>query len=83
MECKGYNVCIDVNIRNTKNKKLLKKMEKEKKKYKQVAYKRSIKEISFGWIHKYPKLDRYVEKSVKSYAGLLLGYSLIVSKKLT
>ena len=40
-----------------------------------------IKEISFGWIHKYSKLDRYVEKLVKSYTVLLLlRYSLIVSK---
>jgi len=83
MKRKGYNIYTDVNIRNTKDEAILKEMEKDRRKYIKVQRKRAIKETSFGWIHKYPKLDRYVEKTIESYVGLLLlGYSLIVSKKI-
>lgn len=84
MKRKGYNIYTDVNIRNTKDKNKLEKIERDRKEYNKVKRKRAIKEISFAWIHKYPKLDRFVEKTVSSYAGLLLlGYSLVVSRKVT
>lgn len=83
MKRKGYKIYTDVNIRNTKNKDKLKQMEEDRKKYFKRVKKRAIKETSFGWIHKYPKLDRFVEKQISSYAGLLLlGYSLLVANKI-
>jgi ssDNA-binding Zn-finger/Zn-ribbon topoisomerase 1 len=80
---KGYTPITDVNIRNTKDELKKKKLEKERMKYSKVKSKRAMIEISFAWLHKYPKLNRYVEKTIKSYSGLLLlGASLTVAKKI-
>ena len=81
---KGYRPITDVNIRNTKNETKLKELKKRKRKYLKVASKRSSIERSYGWLHKYPKLDRCVEKKLNSYIGLLLlGLSITVSRKIT
>ena len=69
MKRKKYNIFTDVNIRNTQDKDKLEKIEKDKKKYDKVKRKRAIKEISFSWLHKYPKLNRFIEKKISSYAG--------------
>ena len=80
---KGYKPRTDVNIRNTKNKYKLKQLELRKREYNKARNKRAIIEISYSWIHKYPKLNRFVEKSIKSYVGLLLlASSKIVIKKI-
>lgn len=80
---KGYKPTTDVNIRNTKNKTKLKQLKLMKEKYLKVCKKRYIVEASFAWLHKFPKLDRFVEKTIKSYKGLLLlGSSITVSKKI-
>ena len=82
-EKKGYKVQTDVNIRNTKNEESLEELKIMKEEYLKIASERSTVERSFAWLHKYPKLDRFVEKTVNSYIGLLLlGASLTVSKKI-
>lgn len=74
----------DVNIRNTKDEIKLKEMKNIKRKYLKECRKRVSVERSFGWLHKYPKIDRYVEKKIGSYKGLLLlALSITVNKKLT
>jgi Transposase DDE domain len=80
---KGYKPITDVNKRNTNDETKLKQLEKRKRQYLKKCHKRSITETSFGWLHKYPKLDRFVEKTVKSYSGLLmLGLAITVGKKI-
>lgn len=79
----GYKTITDVNIRNTKDPIKLKKMKEDKKKYLKNAHKRAPIERFNGWMHKYPKLNRVVEKSVNSFLGLLLlGCALIVNNKI-
>ena len=80
---KGYTPITDVNKRNTKKKELLKIIENDKKKYQKIQGK-LLKVKNFNaWIKKYPKIDRLVEKSVKSFIGLLLlGCSMILINKL-
>jgi hypothetical protein len=74
---------MDVNKRNTKNKILLRKMDADKRKYRKIQNKRLVVENFNSWIHKYPKLDRVIEKSTKSFNGLLLlGCSILVNNKL-
>ena len=68
----------DINKRRTIDK------EKLKKKYLKESKRRAVIERSFSWLHKYPKLDRFIEKTIKSYAGLLLlGSSMIVAGKVS
>jgi hypothetical protein len=79
----GYKVTTDVNIRNTKDEDKLKILKKRKKIYLKTQNKRIVVERGFAWLHKYPKLNRFVEKTVKSFSGLLLlACSFIVSNKL-
>ena len=81
---KKYKPIIDVNIRNTKNAAKRKQLKKRKNEYIKVRNKRAKIEISYAWMHKYPKLDRFVEKTIKSYSGLLLlASAMIVNKKLS
>ena len=83
LEKRGYNVLTDANVGNTRNKQKLREIYKIKNKYRKSSKKRAIKETSFGWLHKYPKLDRYIEKTVSSYSGLLLlGYSITLIGKI-
>ena len=83
LQKKGYKVTTDVNIRNTKDPVKKKKLMKRKIKYLKCASKRSIIERSYAWIHKYSKLNRFIEKSIRSYTGLLLlASSIIVSGKI-
>ena len=70
---KGYIPRTDINIRRTKNEILLKFLNNEKKKYKKKQQKRLVIERCNAWIHKYPKLDRVIEKSIRSFNGLLLA----------
>lgn len=80
---KGYTPRTDINIRRTKNVIIIKYLTKEKRKYEKKQRKRLVIERCNAWIHKYPKLDRLIEKSLTSYNGLLLlGLSFIVSKKI-
>ena len=81
---KGYKSIIDVNQKNTKDEIKLKKQKKDKKEYLKNAKKRSVVEHLNAWHHKYPKLNRVIEKTIKSYKGLLLlGCSLIVKNKIS
>ena len=75
---------IDVNKRNTKDEEKLKVMEKDKKKYIKEGKNRYIVESFNSWIHKFPKITKVVEKSIRSFKGLiLLACSLIISNKIT
>jgi hypothetical protein len=79
----GYTPIMDVNKRNTKNRILLRKMNTAKRKYRKIQNKRLVVENFNSWLHKYPKLDRVIEKSTKSFRGLLLlGCSILVNNKL-
>ena len=80
---KGYKPIIDVNIRRTKNEKLLLKMKKDKILYEKNKNKRLAVERCNSWIHKYPKLTRVVEKTSSSFKGiLLLALSFTVNNKI-
>jgi hypothetical protein len=80
---KGYKVVTDVNKRNTKNEEKLKVLENMKRKYYKFQSKRIIVENSFAWMHRESKINRFIEKSIRSYAGLLLlSCSFMVNKKL-
>jgi Transposase DDE domain len=80
---RGYKGIIDVNPRNTKKPELLAKQKKDKEEYLENAKHRSTVEHLNAWHHKYPKLNRVIEKTVKSFKGLvLLGCSLIVRNKI-
>lgn len=84
LEKKGYNVITDVNIRNTKNKEKLEKMKEIKKNYLKRGKKRFVVEQFNAWIMKFPKIMRVVEKTIKSFEGLvLLACSLIIKNKIT
>jgi len=65
---KGYHPIIPYNLRNTKNKKLIKKLTSKEK---EIYRKRIIVEKYFSWIKTYPKIDKIHEKTKKSYMGLL------------
>jgi transposase len=60
---KGYTPITDVNKRNTKKQELLDKIDMDKKKYLKYQTKRNIIEHFNAWFHKFPKLDRVIEKS--------------------
>jgi len=56
---KGYHPIILYNLRNTKNKKLIKKLTTKEK---EIYRKRIIVENYFSWIKAYPKIDKIYEK---------------------
>ncbi len=73
----------DVNFRNTRNEEKIKELENQKKEYLKICKKRAIVENSYAWLKKYPKMNIVIEKTAKSYMGLvLLAYSLVVNNKL-
>jgi hypothetical protein len=81
---KGYTPVTDVNIRNTKDETKLKQLNKLKRRYLKTSKRRATVEHSFAWFHKYAKLNRFIEKTIKSYVGLmLLGCSIIANNKMT
>jgi transposase len=74
VEKEGYKVIIRPNNRNTKNKKKLRKLTPEEE---EIYKKRYGVEHSFSWLKANPKLNFVVEKSLKSFAGLVyLHYSV-------
>ena len=74
---------IDVNVRNTQNKDKLKNLKRQKNEYVKNSKFRNIIENSFSWLKKYPKMNVIVEKTGKSFFGLvLLAFSLTGSKKI-
>jgi hypothetical protein len=80
----GYTPITDTNKRNVKNPFLLKKIKKDKNKYIKKGVKRLVVERFNAWIHEYPKIDRFIEKSIESFKGLLLlACSLKVLRKIT
>jgi hypothetical protein len=83
MESKGYTVITDTNKRNVKNPQLLKKISQDKKKYLKTCNKRVVVERLNSWFRQTPKLDRVIEKTIRSYTGcLLLRLSFIGNDKL-
>ena len=76
---KGYIPIIAHNKRNTKNKKLIKTLNKKQEK---IYKKRIIIENFFSWIKKAPKIKHFYEKTVASYKGLLmLRIAIIIAKR--
>ena len=60
------------------NKKIKSLKKNQIKKYR----KRIIVENFFSWLKMFPKIDKYYEKTIKSYNGLLLlAVSIIIFKK--
>jgi len=81
---KGYDPIIDVNKRNTKDKVKIEKMKVDKMRYIKNSSNRLTVERFNAWIHKFPKITRVVEKTIKSFRGILmLACSVIVSHKIT
>lgn len=81
---KGYTPITDINIRNTKDPKKLSVLKKQKRTYKKSQNKRLKVENCNSWIKMYPKIHRFIEKSIRSYSGLLLlSFSILVSKRLS
>jgi hypothetical protein len=77
---KGYIPLIPQNKKNTKNKKLLRKFNKQEKK---VYKKRNIIENYHSWIKKFPKIKCLHEHKIEYYKGLLLlGISIIISRRI-
>ena len=80
---KGYTPITDVNYRNTKNLIKRRRLFKLKKQYNKVKYKRIKIENCNAWVKKYPKISRLIEKTIKSFSGLLLiALSLIAINKI-
>ena len=80
---KGYTPITDVNYRNTKNLIKRRRLFKLKKQYDKVKYKRIKIENCNSWVKKYPKISRLIEKTIKSFSGLLLiALSLIAINKI-
>ena len=80
---KGYTPITDVNYRNTKNLIKRRRLFKLKKQYNKVKYKRIKIENCNAWVKKYPKMSRLIEKTIKSFSGLLLiALSLIAINKI-
>jgi len=80
---KGYTPITDANIRNTQDEQKKKEIIKIKQKYKKYQKKRLKVENCNAWVKKYPKISRIIEKSVKSFCGLLLlALSFIANNKL-
>lgn len=77
---KGYSPIICPNRRNTKNKKLIRKLNvKQKKIYK----KRTIVENYHSWIKKFPKIHLLYEHNLENYKGLLLiAISIIIHRRI-
>jgi hypothetical protein len=83
MAKKGFKLYTDVNIRNTKNPEKLKILDAVKKEYKKRQSKRLVSEHCNAWIKQYPKMDKVIEKTIRSFVGLLLlSLSHIVSGKI-
>jgi hypothetical protein len=80
---KGYTPITDANMRNTKDAKKRKHIAKIKRSYKKYQVKRLKVENCNAWVKKYPKISRLVEKTIKSYRGLLLlALSFIANNKI-
>ncbi len=67
----------DVNKKNTKDEAKLKILIKQKRKYQNPAQrvkqkKRLVIERSFAWLKFYSKMNKVIEKTIKSFAGLML-----------
>lgn len=79
-KCKqnNYKPIIDYNKRNTKNKKLIKKLSKTEKK----IYKKRIKvENTFSLIKKYRRLDKILDSYLSTYKSFIyLGLLLLLKK---
>jgi DDE family transposase len=74
LKTEGYIPIISVNRRNTKSKQL-----KELSKREKIIYKKRLKvENYFGWIKRYPKIDKLYEKNIDNYYSLLLLVSAIL-----
>lgn len=69
---KGITPRIDGKYRNTRDPIKRAKITNDKKKYKKVSGKRMVVENCNSWIKMYPKIQRVIEKTIKSYKGLLL-----------
>jgi hypothetical protein len=82
IKAKKYIPIIPRNKRNTKDETILNDIEKHNQKISKQYKERHIIENAFSHLHKFPKLNRLVEKTISSYSGLLLlGFSLTVFKK--
>jgi len=82
-EKKGYIVKTSVNKRNTKDPIKLKKLNDRQGEYLEMAGNRATVESLNSWVKLWPKLDRHIEKTTKSYTGILfLRLSYIVAGKI-
>jgi hypothetical protein len=80
---KGYTPITDVNKRKTKDKDKIKQLNKMKRKYLKNSFKRIVIENCNAWIKKFPKISRVIEKTTRSFNGLLLlSLTHIVNNKL-
>ena len=77
---KGYTPLIAQNIRNTKDPKKIRIMNRKEKE----IYKKRIKiENYHSWIKKFKKISSLYERNIDNYRGLLLvGISIIISRRI-